>query len=328
METPLPTVSVVLEGNTDVDGRLVSQAVESVARQSYPRDLIELVLMDASPHGTVGQRVRQMWPGAVVVPASTMKYYEMKNRGAEASSGELVAFLDSDVRYEPGWISSAVESLQHLPRYSAVVGLTAYAPGLFSKAGTVTQFGHHWSSYASGQGDPLLGVIANNFAIRRDDFVRVPYRFTAFRQGMDMVLASDLTERGGTVLLNPMMRVSHKWGWSKIWEHPQTANSVGYGLLTALRHCDHFIKNSGAMNQHVQGVGLSPKVSWLLSGSIPATLSVVGIRYLLFSNYMWRTRRVLGVKPWELPVNYAFLTAFFAVVAKGAVRGRHAQEVA
>jgi hypothetical protein len=317
-----PLVSVVVEGTTDPSGKIMHKTINSLLAQTYPHDRIELVFMDASQDGSIGKHVAKIWPNAVVVPAHDLGYYEMKNVGAQKGSGDIVAFVDSDVTWNPEWIESAVGNLSGLPSYSAVVGLTRYAPGWFSNVGTVSQFGHHWFKYATSDYDNLLGVTANNFALRRQEFLDVRYRFTQFRQGMDMVLACDLQRRGGNVRLIPELRATHKWGWSKIWEHPRTALNVGRGLTTAGSHCEWFLHGGGQMIAHASQFGVPVNIRWMLGGSRSGTSALVAGRFLIFVNYYFKTRRALDAPAYQIVPAVAFLGVFYLLIGAGALANR------
>jgi hypothetical protein len=310
----------VVEGSTDLAGDVVGATLESLREQTYPADRIEVVFMDASD-GRIGAAVRRQFPDAVVVPASHLHYYEMKNEGAAHSSGDIVAFIDSDVTWNREWLSRAATALEPLPAYSAVVGLTRYKPGWFSDVGTVSQFGYHWYKYATRDYNGLIGVIANNFAMRRKEFLDVRYRHTGFRQGMDMVLASDLQQRGGVVRLEPGLRAMHKWGRSKLYEHPQTAYNVGKGLTTAVSNCD-WLLNSGTAHTILPQIGTRVNPAWLLEGSVPAVLGLVGVRFWLFHTFLRRTRRELDQQWYELIPGTVFLAGFFAIIGYGAITHR------
>lgn len=322
MTEEFPMVSVVIEGTTDKLGQIIEHTVAGLERQTYPADRIELVFMDASPDGVVGRRLVHSRPNIRVIPAEKLTYYQAKNVGAQESTGEIVVFVDSDVVWSPEWISEAVSGLKHLPPYSAIVGLTQYADGWCSKVGTVSQFGHHWDAFATKQYDKLLGVIANNFAMRRKEFCDIGYKFTSFRQGMDMVLASDLRERGGVIRLNPKQRAIHKWGWSKLWEHPQTAYNVGRGLPTAVKNCKYFLQTEESFSRHAASLGINVNWTWLAEGSIFGTLTLVFVRYLIFVKYWWRTHGVLRNQWYLMPCDVVFLTGFFSVVLFGALTAR------
>jgi glycosyltransferase involved in cell wall biosynthesis len=322
MSENIPMVSVVIEGTTDKSGQIVDKTIAGLERQTYPADHIELVFMDASNDGALGRRIGHSKPNIRVIPAEELTYYQAKNVGAKEATGELVVFVDSDVVWVPEWIAEAVTSLKNMPPYSAIVGLTQYADGLFSKVGTVSQFGHHWDAFATKKHNKLMGVIANNFAMRRKEFCDVGYKYTNYRQGMDMVLASDLREMGGVIMLNPKLRAIHKWGWSKLWEHPQTAYNVGRGLPTAAKNCKYFLQPEGAFSSQAASIGININWEWLTGGSLFGTFSLVVVRYLIFMKYWWKTHSVLR-NPWYMmPFDILFLTCFFSVVGVGALSAR------
>lgn len=129
-----------------------------------------------------------------------------------------------------------------------------------------------------------------------------------------MVLASDLREMGGVIILNPKLRAMHKWAWSKLLEHPQTAYNVGRGLPTAVKNCKYFLQPEGAFSSHAASFGVNVNWKWLTGGSIFGTFSLIVVRYLIFMKYWWRTHSVLR-NPWYLmPSDIVFLTGFFLLL--------------
>jgi glycosyltransferase involved in cell wall biosynthesis len=320
IEQQFPIVSIIVESTTDPTGSVTSHTLDSLLKQTYPQERLEIIFVDMSEGQQLGKIIQQRWTSIQVIAGAGLRYYEMKNIGAAAATGEIVCFIDSDVIWNSEWIHDSVKVLNTLPPYSAVVGLTEYEKGAFSKIGTISQFGHHWYKYAMQDYENLFGVIANNFAIRRSDFLAIQYRFTTFRQGMDMVLASDIQRRGGIVRLNPKMRATHKWGLSKIWEHPKTGYNVGLGLLTALQNCDYFLKQTSLLNNHLHSFHLYPNVEWILGGSPLAMLILVLVRFYIFYQYFLKTRDILKVKWFQVPAYTLFLAGFFTFVAIGALQ--------
>ena len=97
-------VSVVIPTYNRAD--FVREAIASVLRQDYPA--IELIVVDdGSRDGTAavvsgfGPAVQYLWQENRGVSAA-------RNRGGAASSGDLIAFLDSDDLWLPGKVSAQV----------------------------------------------------------------------------------------------------------------------------------------------------------------------------------------------------------------------------
>ena len=105
-----PKVSVIIPHYRDLGGLAICLA--ALERQSYPRDRFEVIVADnASPEGAaavaevIAERAR-----LVVVPEKGAGL--ARNGGVAASSGEVLAFIDSDCVAEPGWIEGGVRALE------------------------------------------------------------------------------------------------------------------------------------------------------------------------------------------------------------------------
>ncbi len=114
-----PLVSIVTPSFNQ--GEFISDAIESVLAQDYPR--IEYVVMDGgSTDSTLdvlrgyGDRVR--WTSGPDAGQS-----DAIHRGFLAGSGKYIAWLNSDDRYVPGAIATAVEELEANPSAAFVYGL-------------------------------------------------------------------------------------------------------------------------------------------------------------------------------------------------------------
>jgi len=115
----VPRVSVILP--TYNRAHTVQEAVDSILGQTY-QDFEAIVVDDASTDDTdavlagYGDRVK------VIRRATNGGAGTARNDGIKASTGELIAFLDSDDCYLPRRLESAVEALDAHPEYGAVYG--------------------------------------------------------------------------------------------------------------------------------------------------------------------------------------------------------------
>jgi glycosyltransferase involved in cell wall biosynthesis len=105
-----PKVSVIIPHYRDLGGLAICLA--ALERQSYPRDRFEVIVADnASPEGAaavaevIAQRAQ-----LVVVPEKGAG--PARNGGVAASSGEVLAFIDSDCVAEPAWLEEGVRALE------------------------------------------------------------------------------------------------------------------------------------------------------------------------------------------------------------------------
>lgn len=100
----------------------IGEALDSVLAQVGPHDEV-IVIDDGSTDATpgiladYGDRIRVLRQGPLGLSAA-------RNRGLEASVGELLAFLDSDDRWRPGALDTLVRELAEHPEAVAVLGRT------------------------------------------------------------------------------------------------------------------------------------------------------------------------------------------------------------
>jgi len=113
----LPRVTVVIPTFNRAD--LVTEAVESVRRQTY-RDF-EIVVCDDGSTDDTAIRVRALGaPVRYLGLPHTGHPGAPRNRGVEAASGELVAFLDDDDLWEAEKLARQIALIDSEPRLDVV----------------------------------------------------------------------------------------------------------------------------------------------------------------------------------------------------------------
>jgi hypothetical protein len=191
MKTTLPTCALVLETNNlrGGDGDDPGRVVRSVARlfrrlreqTRSPASLAEVVLT----HDGLGEAERRELTCALGRPVHFVEvepgtgYYEAKNRGADATTAEVVAFADTDCVPDPGWLRSLLSPFGD-PGVQVVAGRTTYRDDVLGAAASAIDFMYF---PAPGGADPASvaargrtrNFYANNVAFRRDVFARLRY---------------------------------------------------------------------------------------------------------------------------------------------------------
>ena len=106
-----PKVSVVVPHYQDLDG--LAHCLARLECQTFPRDAFEIVVADnASPAGEAAVAAVVAGRARLVVCAE-QGAGPARNAGVAASSGEILAFTDSDCLPEPGWLQAGVAALEH-----------------------------------------------------------------------------------------------------------------------------------------------------------------------------------------------------------------------
>jgi len=121
-----PRVSVVM-GTLDAE-RFLADALASIRQQSF--DDLEIVVVD----GGSGDRTREVAEefGARVLEQRSDGLFAAWNEGIAAARGDLIGFLDSDDRWEPGKLEAQVALLDERPELDYVIGRVRFflEPGM------------------------------------------------------------------------------------------------------------------------------------------------------------------------------------------------------
>ncbi len=131
-------------------------------------------------------------------------YYEHKNTGFAASTGDVVAFIDGDCNPAPGWLDAIVEPIVN-GRARVVAGRTVYAGGPARALETILDFPMFASPRAPSG---VENFFANNVAFARDAFAGYPSIPEMFH-GQCQVLALTLAAQGVVVHHAEEARIEH-----------------------------------------------------------------------------------------------------------------------
>lgn len=112
-----PTVAVVIPARNEA--RNIGACLAAIAAQDYPAGLVSVVVVD---NGSTDETPRLAAAGgAAVIVDAKATIARLRNLGAAACAGEVLAFLDADMIPSPGWLAGAVPVLRE-DRVGAVGG--------------------------------------------------------------------------------------------------------------------------------------------------------------------------------------------------------------
>jgi GT2 family glycosyltransferase len=191
--TRAPLVTVIVPVYDQPDH--LRTCLRALQQQTWPADRFEVIVVDNGSRLDVGKVVAG-FPGFRLEREDLPGSYAARNRGIEASKGEIFAFTDSDCIPEPDWLEAGVRALARAPDLGAVGGaIRMFAPD----PGRLTAFDLHdlvWGMpqriYVERYG---LAATGNLFA-RRSAFDRVGAFDPAFRSCGDCEWSFRLTAAG------------------------------------------------------------------------------------------------------------------------------------
>ncbi|HTR64562.1 MAG TPA: PqqD family peptide modification chaperone [Terriglobales bacterium] len=100
-----PTVDVVIPARNEA--RLLGECLDSLAAQSYPAELVRVIVVDDGSTDTTAEIARSK--GATVVHGEKRGAGAARNAGMAQGNGELVAFLDAHCTADPEWLRLLAE---------------------------------------------------------------------------------------------------------------------------------------------------------------------------------------------------------------------------
>jgi GT2 family glycosyltransferase len=101
--SPLPSVAFVIPVRDDAERLRV--CLKSIARNDYPSHLVRVVVIDNGSTDGSGQVARDA--GALVVAQPQGGAAQLRNAGAAAAAGQILAFVDADHEISDQWIRAA-----------------------------------------------------------------------------------------------------------------------------------------------------------------------------------------------------------------------------
>jgi len=203
----LPHVSVLI---STMDRReLLRQAIASLGRLDYPRDRIELIVVEetSSPEDPGADRY-------IVLPREGRGFAWSRNAALRAASHSLVAFTDDDVIVDPNWLRELVDPFQDAEIAAVAGAVLAQPSGLLGKTEIVLGFPGGGLRRVARAGDglaPTRGLSTVNAAARRELLTELGgfAESTGIYGGEDSELFGRLTERYAAVF-NPRALVYHR----------------------------------------------------------------------------------------------------------------------
>lgn len=203
--TPSPIISVIIPvWNSE---RRIVMALEALARQTAPRDLFEVIVVDnGSSDGTADAARR--FDFAQVLSEPIPSSYRSRNRGLAAARGEYVLFTDGDCVPDPDWIEQALATIREMPDLGVVGGEVA----LFREDGAGAIASSYEKTHTFNQkGNVEIGgfCITANWLCRRDDLLAIGGFDAGLLSAGDSECSRRMVAAGHRLTYAPRMIVRH-----------------------------------------------------------------------------------------------------------------------
>jgi cellulose synthase/poly-beta-1,6-N-acetylglucosamine synthase-like glycosyltransferase len=188
--TDQPTVSVIVpvrDGEETVAGCL-----DAILATDYPEDRREIIAVDNGSTDGTAARIQSRPVRYLREPRPGVS--NARNRGITESSGEILAFVDSDCLVEPQWLSELVRPFADV-EVGAVAGDLQHVPAQTAAERQAARLLGNWQQFAFNS-NPAYPITANA-AYRRDVIDRIGPFDPHMTRAQDVELGLRFQERSG-----------------------------------------------------------------------------------------------------------------------------------
>ena len=156
-ETATPSVSVLIPAHNEEE--FISRCIASVLRTGWPRDRLEILVMDNRSVDATAVKARAA--GSEVLHVASGRIGAVRNVGLGAAKGEFVAYVDGDCEVPPTWLSTAIGLIQSNVSVGAVGG-----PCISPASGTWVERALAPSEVGRGFTGPAKAIATSSFIAR------------------------------------------------------------------------------------------------------------------------------------------------------------------
>ena len=120
-----PDLSVSVVVCTRDRAMQLGECLDALMSLDYPRDRLELVLVDNAPTDSSTRDLAARYPRIRYVIEPDPGLDRARNRGIDETHGDIVAFTDDDVSVDAGWVKAIAAAFAEEPHAMCVTGLVA-----------------------------------------------------------------------------------------------------------------------------------------------------------------------------------------------------------
>jgi GT2 family glycosyltransferase len=177
-------VSIVIPTHNNLS--LLLECIESLRSQDYPRESIEVVVVDNGSTDRTPHVLGERFPHVKLLRMETNTGFAVAcNAGASVAGGDFVAFLNNDAVADSGWLSSLFRALdvggeatvcaasRIVSRDGTETEFSGAASNLFGAGRPTSVWGWPDNPEPPATGSPILFASGGAMLIHRDTFLEV-----------------------------------------------------------------------------------------------------------------------------------------------------------
>jgi len=270
----------------------IVESLSAITASNLPRTAYELIVVDDSSSDASPQLAARQADTVVRLSGGARGPAYTRNRGAELSRGEIVAFVDPDVIVRPDTLRRIMATLAEKPTVDAV---SASHCDAHSTANFVSQYWNLLLRFGELRYANDSACFASGCdVVRRSAFLAVgmydEWHFpTACLEGVE--LGRRLRERGHRILLIPELTVTSRRRWTigsicrEVWHRGTLlARSLGYQRTSVSSPSEVVFTLSRALAPALGLVGVMTMAAAFLPERHPLEKLAIALGVLLVTN--------------------------------------------
>jgi len=143
MQKKMPLVSIII---VNYNGkRFLKDCFDSLPALNYPKNRLEIIMIDNSSHDDSIEYVKRQYPRIKVFKNDTNNYCRANNLGITKSKGEYIALLNNDTKADKNWLIELIKVISADDEIGAVGSKILFPDGRLQGAGHYEFPDFYWS---------------------------------------------------------------------------------------------------------------------------------------------------------------------------------------
>jgi len=184
------------------DGALLRKCVESILLQSYPSELVSIIVVNNAPEESLTFQSDRV---SVVVEAKPGSY-AARNAGLSLAKGDLVAFTDADCIAEPDWLANAAQVFESSNAQRIAGRVKIYSD---NQVATVSELYERATAFNQRRNAQNGVSVTANLIVRRATLETVGSFDERLMSGGDIEWNQRATRAGSNIVYSDKVTVSH-----------------------------------------------------------------------------------------------------------------------
>jgi len=159
-ESPLVTIITV-----NFNGKqFLADCFYSLAALNYPKDKLEIIMVDNQSQDNSVQYVQDNFPAVKVIVNDTNNYAKANNLGIRDSNGEFIALINNDTKADPDWLKELINIVVKDGTIGAVGSKILFPDGSLESLGHKKCQNFYWQDIGFGEKDSDKQIITEDIS--------------------------------------------------------------------------------------------------------------------------------------------------------------------